>query len=704
MPRIGAFHNVPLLMSSEALHRLAALAGVAVDWSDYRGHPQRVQDDSLRRVLEALELRCGSEAQIADSLARLQAEEMEFPPLITATQGQLPPWPRAVLESGPAKLLLEDGTVVDLPAGAVPPPIHQPGYHRLLCGGHQMTVAVAPPMAYRVEDGRHPAGRRPWGLAAQLYSLRGGGGIGDFSALAELARHAALQGADALAISPVHALFAADTGRFSPYSPSSRLFLNALHVDPAAVFGRDAVESVVAAMAAQTEFARLEASDSIEWPTVARMRMRVLRALYEQFRSGAARDADDPLTRELQEFRVRCGEALEDHARFEALHAWHLTADPEAWHWRRWPEAMRDPRNAAVAEFAAQSREVDFHVFLQWLADKGLGLAQASARDAGMSIGLIADLAIGTDGGGSHAWSRQRQMLTGLSVGAPPDLLNRQGQNWGLTTFSPRALRRHGYAAFLELLRASLRHAGGLRIDHVLGLQRLWLVPEGAPPGEGAYLRYPMDDLLRLVALESWRHRAVIVGEDLGTVPEGLRERLAQAGILGMRVLWFETDHGFYVEPSRWPRNAMATTTTHDLPTVAGWWSGRDIDWRAKLSQLPPGHTEQAEREQRDGERRRLWDAFLHAGVTAAPMPPPEQTERVVDAAIRFVARTPSPLAIVPLEDLCGLVEQPNLPGVTDPHPNWQRRLPQPVEQIFAAASVAERLQALREERDGGDA
>lgn len=687
-------------MSSQPLHRLAALAGVAADWSDYRGHPQRVRDESLRRVLEALELRCGSEAQIADSLARLQAESVECPPLITAAQGQVPPWPRAVLESGAAKLELEDGSTIDLPAGAVPPPIHQPGYHRLLCGEQAMTVAVAPPTAYRVQDGRHPAGRRPWGLAAQLYSLRGGGGIGDFSALAELARHAALAGADALAISPVHALFAADNGRFSPYSPSSRLFLNALHVDPAAVFGRDAVSAVVAAMAAETEFARLESTDRIEWATVARMRLRVLRALFEQFWSGPARDANHPLARELREFRQRGGEALEDHARFEALHAWHLTADPEAWHWRRWPEAMRDPRSAAVAEFAAQSREVEFHVFLQWLADKGLALAQASARDAGMSIGLIADLAIGTDGGGSHVWSRQQEMLTGLSVGAPPDLLNRQGQNWGLTTFSPRALRRNGYAAFLELLRASLRHAGGLRIDHVLGLQRLWVAPEGAPPGEGAYLRYPMDDLLRLVALESWRHRAVIVGEDLGTVPEGLRERLAQAGILGMRVLWFETDHGLYIEPSRWPSTAMATTTTHDLPTVAGWWSGRDIDWRVKLSQLPAGHTEQAERATRDGERRRLWDAFLHAGVTAAPMPPPEQPDRVVDAAIRYVARTPAPLAIVPLEDLCGLVEQPNLPGTIDEHPNWQRRLPQPVEQIFAAAAVAQRLQALREERE----
>lgn len=691
-------------MSTEALHRLAEAAGIARDWQDYRGHPQRVSDDALRRVLKALALCCDTPAQIADSLAQLQAEAAELPPLITATLGQVPAWPEALLRGGPAKLLMEDGTAIDLPAGAVPPPIQQPGYHRLLCGEREMTVAVAPPMAYGVQDGRHPAGRRPWGLAAQLYSLRGGGGVGDFSVLADLARQAALQGADALAISPVHALFAADTGRFSPYSPSSRLFLNVLHIEPAAVFGHAAVKAVVAAMAAQTEFERLESAPQIEWPTVARMRMRVLRALFAQFSSGQGRDAADPLAQELRQFRARGGEALEDHARFEALHAWHLTANPDCWHWRGWPEPMRDPRSAAVAEFATQSREVDFHVFLQWLADKGLAMAQASARDAGMSIGLIADLAIGTDGGGSHAWSRQRQMLSGLSVGAPPDLLNRLGQNWGLTTFSPRALRRQGYAAFLELLRASLRHAGGLRIDHVLGLQRLWLVPEGAPPGEGAYLRYPMDDLLRLVALESWRHRAVIVGEDLGTVPEGLRERLAQAGILGMRVLWFETDHGFYIEPSRWPRNAMATTTTHDLPTVAGWWSGRDIDWRAKLSQLPAGHTEQAEREQRDTERRRLWDAFLHAGVTAAPMPPPEQTERVVDAAIRFIARTPSPLAIVPLEDLCGLVEQPNLPGVTDPHPNWQRRLPQPVEQIFAAASVAARLQALREERDGGDA
>jgi 4-alpha-glucanotransferase len=325
--------------------------------------------------------------------------------------------------------------------------------------------------------------------------------------------------------------------------------------------------------------------------------------------------------------------------------------------------------------------------------------AQKAGRDAGMHVGLIADLAVGTDGSGSHAWSRQQDILMGVAVGAPPDLINTSGQNWGLTSFSPRALRQHGFLPFLETLRATLRHAGGARIDHVLGLQRLWLVPEGARAKEGAYLRYPVEDMLRLITLESLRHRAIIIGEDLGTVPEGFQQRLAEAGVMGMRVLWFERDHGFFVDPSRWSARAMATTSTHDLATVAGWWSGRDIDWRVHLQQGAGGGDEDAQRAQRAQDRRSLWAAFEHAQVAQGRVPAAEQPTAVVDAAIRFVARTPAPLAIVPIEDLLGLTEQPNLPGTTNEHPNWRRRLPGPVDTLLQAPAPAARMADLREER-----
>ncbi|MDB5987182.1 MAG: 4-alpha-glucanotransferase [Nevskia sp.] len=449
------------------------------------------------------------------------------------------------------------------------------------------------------------------------------------------------------------------------------------------------------------ELQRLEALALIDWPAAAAARYRILRTLFERHASVALdRKNRSAAAQSFAEFRKQGGEALEDHARFEALHAQRYAADPAQWNWRRWPQAWRDPGSAEVEKFAAaHADEIRFHAFLQWLADRGLADAQRAAREAGMAIGLIGDLAVGTDGGGSHSWSRQHAVLVGLSVGAPPDLMNGLGQNWGLTAFSPRGLRASGYAPFIEMLRANLRHAGGLRIDHVLGLARLWLVPEGASANEGAYLHYPLTDMLRLIALESWRHRAVIVGEDLGTVPDGFRDQLDGAGIMGMRVLWFERAYELFVEPARWSSTAMATPTTHDLPTVAGWWAGRDIDWRSQLAQLPPDSSEAAERDIRERERHALWDAFRYAEVAQGEAPAPQQGASVIDAALKFVARTPAPLAIMPIEDIVGLDEQPNLPGTIDQHPNWRRRLPAPAADLFEAPAAAARLLSLREER-----
>ena len=676
-------------MSDTALHCLAQRAGIAVHWRDFRGQPQEVSAQTLGGILTALELPCATLGQIAESRQSLEDEARSAPPpLVTAVCGQPIALPH--ISSGDAlAVTLETGERLDLRPGASDalPPIAQPGYHRLHLGDDEITLAVAPASAYGVED--LAPSRRLWGLSAQLYGLRrsGDGGIGDFTALTGLVQRAAAAGAAALAISPVHAWFAADVGRYSPYSPSSRLFLNSLHADPAALAGASAARAAAYALHLSEELARFEALPLIDWPAAATARLRLQRELYQRHAAASAE--------ELRAFRRERGPALEDHARFEALHA-HQLAHRGRWHWREWPAPLRDPGSATVCEFAGAHRdEVDFHIYLQWLAERGLAGAQQAAREVGMRIGLIADLAVGTDRGGSHAWSRQQDLLSGLSVGAPPDDLNLQGQSWGLTTFSPRALRLHGYAPFLEMLLAALRHAGGLRIDHVLGLNRLWLVPEGASASEGAYLQYPLQDLLRLIALESHRHRAVVIGEDLGTVPDGLRERLSASGVLGMRVLWFQREHGLFVEPTRWPRGAMATTTTHDLPTVAGWWQERDIDWRLKIGELSADQAS-GQRGDRARDRDALLHAFGHAGLPAAADP-----DAVVDSAVRFVARTSSALAIVPLEDIAGVAEQPNLPGTVDQHPNWRRRLPQAVEPLLASEPAVRRLASLREERGG---
>jgi 4-alpha-glucanotransferase len=332
---------------------------------------------------------------------------------------------------------------------------------------------------------------------------------------------------------------------------------------------------------------------------------------------------------------------------------------------------------------------VSFHAWLQFLADRGLALAQKTARDAGMKIGLITDLAVGTDAAGSDAWTLQNKLLHGLEIGAPPDALNHEGQSWGLTSFSPSGLHRSGFSPFIDMLRLAMRHAGGIRIDHIMGLTRLWVIPSGLPSGDGAYLRMPVDDLMRLVVLESQRHRAVILGEDLGTLPPGFNNKLDAAGIAGLRVMWFERRGSQFKAPEEWTRNAVAMTTTHDLPPVAGWWQGRDIAWREKLSMA--GDTA----ETRAADRAELWSAFRHSGATHAAMPSPQDGAEAADAACHHLGHAASMLALLPVEDALGLSEAPNIPGTSMEHPNWRRRLPADSDSLFARPDVASRLTAL---------
>lgn len=681
-----------------ALHELATAAGLATHWIDWQGLDREVSAATLRSVLAALGYRIGDDRACAAELQRLAADRAaaRLPPMLVARAGETVDVGRIADEAGRLySLTLESGGIVEGSARIAGDgrchigPFEEWGYHALSLNGQQLQLAVVPARAFTVQDLAGDEARL-WGLTAQLYSLRsaGDGGIGSFGGLAQFARRLGEQGADALAVSPVHALFAADVERYSPYSPSSRLFLNALHVDLAEAFGPEAVTAALAAEGLVDDAARLEAEALVDWPAAARIRLRLARRLLTGFDALPAALRDDCAC-----FIAEGGRRLRDHARFEALQAHFLAQDPPLWHWRSWPDAFRDPASLEVDAFALlHGEEVAFHLRLQWLADRGLRLAQAAAHVGGMRIGLIGDLAVGADGGGSHGWSRPRDFLQGLSVGAPPDALNALGQCWGLTAYSPRALVDEAYAPFLELLRAQLRHAGGLRIDHVIGLGRLWLVPEGAGPTEGAYLRYPLDALFGLIALESWRHRAVIIGEDMGTVPDGFRQQMSPAGILGMRVLWFERDWGLYVEPRRWPVDVVSMTTTHDLPTVAGWWTGRDIDWRAQLNLYGEGQDEAGDRASRAEDRARLWAAFVHAGVASGEMPAVDQPWSVVDAACAFVASTPAPLALIPAEDLFGVIEQPNVPGTIAEHPNWQRRLPGMAADALLTSTVATRI------------
>ncbi|MDQ9170363.1 4-alpha-glucanotransferase [Oxalobacteraceae bacterium R-40] len=700
-------------MIEQDLRRLADAAGIQVEWTDAFGKRQTVAPDTLKTILNALELPCADAGQLRDSLARRLAENARTTllPLLTCTAGLPVPLSKDLDLQGKAyRIEFEHGGTIDGRfAGDVPeaPSLLAPqhtGYHRLLIDDQPITLAVAPPRCFSVGDaladngGPEQAIRRPWGISAQLYSLRrkGDGGIGDFTALKTLAEAAARHGASALAISPVHAMFSGDTNRFSPYSPSSRLFFNALHIDPAVVLGEQALRQVLQQTGQAESYARYEQLELIDWPNAARLKLDILRQLFQQFRQNPASGA------EFEQFCREGGQALLDHARFEALHAHFSSGSLEgvSGYWPSWPDAFRDPRSAEVASFAeAHSDEVQFHLFLQWQAAKGLSSAQKAARNAGMQIGLISDLAVGADNGGSQAWSRQKELLKGFSVGAPPDNLNALGQSWGLGAFSPHALKQHGFGAYIEMLRSAFAHSGGVRIDHVLGLMRMWLVPEGMTAQHGAYLRYPMDDLVRLIALESWRHRAIVIGEDLGTIPEGFGDRMAQAGLMGIRVLLFQRDHGYFIPPEHWAPHAIATTTTHDTPSLAGWWAGHDIDWRSKLDLREPGNSEEAEREQRTHERMALWNAMRHAGCAHGELPSPAPEHAPLNEAASFLGRSMGPLAILPLEDALGLPEQPNLPGTVDTHPNWRRRMPHASDSLLDLPEAATRLALLNKAR-----
>lgn len=684
-------------MTDVALKALARRAGIALDWRDYANKRHAVSIDTVRRILSALGFACDTKEAIADSAHRLGSGAP--PPLITATVDaaiDLPIAPDG--PTGPARVIAEDGTLIQArfestPHGARLCGLEKPGYHVLEFDDERVALAVAPSRCFTIAD--IAGDKRLWGLMAQTYGLRSPGdcGIGDMGGIAALARQAAKLKADALAVSPMHALFTANPNAYSPYSPSSRLFYNPLLADARPLFGEARMQKALADAEISSCGKQLADCALLDWPRASALKLRMFRCLFDDFLSNdlAARTSD--LAEGFLRFCETGGALLRNHAIFEALHAARIGADCATSHWRAWPATLRSPDSDEVKHFAQNNeRDIQFHCFLQWIANQSLAAAQSAAKYAGMQIGLICDLAVGMSGDGSHAWSNQQDILSGLEIGAPPDLYNHNGQNWGLTTFSPWALRAGGFAPYIATLRAALRHAGGVRVDHVMGLMRLWVIPYGAGPRDGAYLSFPLNDLLRLTALESHRHRAIVIGEDLGTVPAGFRELLSQIGIYGMQVLWFERKNNRFLPPQDWSADSSAMTSTHDLPPVAGWWHGHDIETRQELGLVADPA---AEADTRQIDRKTLWRSFVRAGAASGAMPAPSEPQCAVDAAIQYVAQTPSQLALLPLEDALALEEQPNLPGTINEHPNWRRHYPSNADELLDSPQVRERLTPL---------
>lgn len=542
---------------------------------------------------------------------------------------------------------------------------------------------------------------RTWGLAVQVFSLqsRRNWGIGDLTDLAEVARRTAPQGVGVVGVNPLHALFPTRGGAGGPYSPSHRRFLNTIYIDVAAVpdfaecpQAREWVDSG----SFEERQAALHAGMMIEFDAVGADKLRVLDLLFRSFQerhlaAGTAR---------ANAFRTFCGaggQALDRLACFDAL-CERFGAESA---WTEWPEPFQDPESPEVAAFCDMNAErLDFFRYLQWEADRQLAGVAETCKDAGMPIGLYGDLALGPKAHSAEVWGGRAVLARRVHLGAPPDAFSPFGQEWGVVPFNPNALRAEGYRPYIELLRANMRHFGATRLDHAMMLQRQFWVPAGGRPAEGGYVRFPLRDLLGVVALESVRNECVVIAEDLGTVPEGFRDRLAEIAALSYKVFYFErgADGGF--KPTwEYPSMSLATPTTHDLATLTGFWRGHDLNVRRRLRLFATDADAERAVAERAVDRARMLAALGREGLWNGDNTDGVNVEDLIRQIARLMARTPSAIMMIPLEDALGLPDQVNVPGTTDQHPNWRCRVPDMLDEWIDSErfrSLAEAITAVR--------
>jgi 4-alpha-glucanotransferase len=522
----------------------------------------------------------------------------------------------------------------------------------------EVPLIVAPPRAFAGDFDRC------WLLAAQLYGVRSARnwGIGDFTDLAGLIELAGDLGADGVGLNPLHALFDDRPADCSPYSPNSRLFLNALYIDVEKLpeFHRGVFAT------SGEDVARLRASDTVDYIGVAELKWRALRLAFETFKA----DSDHARRQDFEKFRAERAPLLSRFACFEVLR--HKFDKP----WWEWPEQWRKPDDIKLAKLRAgtDAAECEFVEFVQWIADRQLQSCRDLAARRGMKVGLYLDVAVGVQTDGFDAWNEQVAISRHLAVGAPPDPLNTSGQNWGLAGFNAVGLEIKSFEPYRDMLRASMRYAGAIRLDHVLGLKRLYLVPHGFAADNGVYVQMPFEALLAATALESVAHRCVVIGEDLGTVPKGFREQIADWGIWSYQVMMFERDdQGKFCGIDHYSPNALVTFNTHDLSTYAGWRSFSDLALKRSLG-IDPGESDDA----RWRALAMLTDVLRHHGIDRHDL----------NAVVGFLARTKSRLLAISLEDLLGVTDQPNIPGTVNEHPNWRQRLPLAIDEIASAIDV----------------
>ena len=624
-----------------SLEQLAAAHGVATSYLDWAGRPVRVSTTAVISALAALDVDAGSDEQIALALREVDNQywALGLPECLIAVPGGAV----EVVSAGRPSLsvVTEDGVTVEVvaepqrledhPDGAITRwsvslPELPLGYHRLSLGHLEAPLIVVPP-AVPVPTGRH------WGWQIQLYSLRSeqSWGMGDYADLRRMVEATGADGAGLVLVNPLHAELPGVPVQNSPYSPSSRVFRSALALRLEDVPEWD---PELAALKPAGDPTRIDRDAT--WLA----KLAALERMWPRHRAGA-----------LAAFREEWGHALEQYATFCAL------AERHGLPWQDWPEGL-----------VVDEDRVSFWCWVQMLVDEQLtGIGDA------LAIGVVHDLAVGVDAGGADAWALQEFLALGTSVGAPPDSFNQRGQDWALPPWRPDRLRAAGYEPFVDMVRGVLRHAGGIRVDHVMGLSRLWWLPKGAPADQGTYVSYDAKALLGILALEATRAGAIIVGEDLGTVEDFVRDLLARTGAFGSEVLWFATrDDGTYVPPSHWRRDAAASVTTHDLPTAAGWLADEHVRVRHELGQL--GHSYEQELTRVHDDREQLLRMLRAEGLLSAESPGQETALEIVLALHRALVASPCRIVLAAYGDAVGDVRQPNLPGTVDEYPNW--RLP----------------------------
>ncbi|WED24900.1 4-alpha-glucanotransferase [Vibrio sp. JC009] len=720
------------MKQQSVLKQVAEMARISDSYVSAWGEPASVEEETIRSLLKSLGYDVSSDENLLKSAEKKHKKDV-LAPVQVVRDGDQPveielnlgvsaresefSW-RLVTEQGETlEGYLQSQIVRDERAEGGPLVFQLPmlpwGYHKLLLTRkrrktpYEMTLIVTPQSCYKQDSLEQD--KKLWGPSVQLYTLRTphNWGIGDFGDLKQLIAEIASRGGDFVGLNPIHSLFPANPEGASPYSPSSRRWLNIMYIDVSSVpeFALSAeAQQKVGSSEFQQRLKKVREEHWVNYTEVASLKMSVLPLLFKEFK---ARHLDKKTERAIAflDFVEEGGESLMHQAVFDALHT-HLHAeDSSVWGWQAFPEKYRSYDSAAVKKFIQEEQEaVQLYLYLQWIADGQINEAQTLAEEKGMSVGLYRDLAVGVASSGSETWADDGSLVLDASIGAPPDVLGPLGQNWGLPPLNPQALEATGYDAYIKLLRANMKHCGALRIDHVLGLLRLWWIPEGKGATDGAYIYYPVEDMLAILALESHRHQCSVIGEDLGTVPDEIADILADAGVHSYKVFFFETaqDGGFY-SPKHYKEQSMSALCTHDMPTLRGFWHCDDLKVGKELGLYPDEEQLKGLFDARLASKQEIlnsvaWHGFLPEGVGRDAKLVPMDSY-LSEALQLHLAAGSSALLSVQLEDWLEMDKPVNIPGTVDEYPNWRRKLSMSLDEIFSKEEVNRISRRLTETR-----